>query len=96
MGASAGGAAAAAAAAAAINAAKASGAIVKVSPEVFAHQVEQTGVEVVVIAKGGLFKSHWKHLCPYKGLYLYTKSDKPLRLPAKIELIHADSIWVPD
>lgn len=92
----AGGAAAAAAAAAIANAIKASGPIVKVRPDVFARLAEQAKVPVVVIAKGGLFTVHWKHLCPYKGLYLFTKSKQPLRLPATMEIIHADTIWVPE
>jgi len=78
------------------NAVKASGPIVRVDPKTFVHLAEQAKVEVVVIAQGGLFKAHWKHLCPYRGLFLFTKSDAPLRLPTNVELIHAKSIWVPD
>lgn len=88
--------AAVAAAAAIANATKASGPIIRVRPDVFVRLAGHARVEVVVIAKGGVFTKHWKHLCPYKGLFLFTKSDKPLQLPSDVEVIHADKIWIPD
>lgn len=92
----AGGASAAAAAAAAIaNATKASGAIVKMNPDQFEKLVMKQTDLVVVVAESGLFSKKLNYLTNYKGLFIYTKSDKPVRLPGRAEIIHADNIWIP-
>lgn len=91
-GAAAGGAAAAAAAIA--QATKAMGAIVKVKPEVFLQLLAKADAPLVVGAKGGFWKEHFKYLTGVKGLFFYTESTTVLSL-GKAELIWAEKIWIP-
>jgi len=90
-----GGGAAAAAAAAISRAIKASGAIVRLEPEDFTRILSRTTKPLVVIAKGGLFKSNFQYLTAYKGLIFYTKSSTELLLPGDVEIISAREIWIP-
>jgi hypothetical protein len=90
-----GGGAAAAAAAAIARAIKASGAIVRLEPEDFARILSRATKPLVVIAKGGLFKSNFQYLTAYKGLIFYTKSSTELMLPGDVEIISAREIWIP-
>lgn len=87
--------AAAAQAAAIAQATKASGAIVKMRPDQFEKLIARQTDVVVVVAESGLFKKKLNYLTNYKGLFLYTKSEKPIRLPNKVEIINADTIWIP-
>ena len=90
------GAAAGAAAAAAIaNAIKASGVLVRVSPEDFAAILRRTGQPLVVAAQGGIFSTHYKYLTSYKGLAFHTKSRTPLVLPIGTELVNAKGFSIP-
>ena len=86
---------AAGAAAAAANAIKASGAIVKVSPEDFAVILAKQENPLIVMAKGGFLEKKWNYLMPYRGLVFYTKSPNELPMPGRHELIWAKSIWIP-
>lgn len=86
---------AAAAAAAIANATKASGVIVKVSPDNFSSILGRVERPLVVHATGGLFSTHYKYLTSYKGLAFFTKSAVPLALPVGTELVNAQSIWIP-
>ena len=91
-----GGAAAAAAAAAAIaQAIKASGAIVRVSPEDFLAIVSRAPEPLVVTAQSGVFSTSYNYLTAYKGLIFFTKAPSPLSLPAGAETIAAQKIWIP-
>ena len=86
---------AAAAAAAIANATKASGVIVRVSPENFAAILKRVETPLVVHASGGFFSTSYKYLTSYRGLAFYTKSPAPLALPIGTELVAAESIWIP-
>jgi hypothetical protein len=90
------GAAAGAAAAAAIaNAIKASGVLVRVTPEDFAAILRRAERPLVVASQGGLFSTHYKYLTSYKGLAFYTKSPAPLVLPTGAEVVNAKGISIP-
>jgi hypothetical protein len=92
-----GGAVAAAAGAAAIaNAIKASGVVVRVSPDDFLTILDRAKGAVVVHAMGGFFSTKYKYLVGYKGFVFFTKSSEPLPLPTNAEMIVAAKIWVPD
>lgn len=91
-----GGAAGAAAAAAAVaNAIKASGAIIKMRPDEFVKILNKADKPVVAMAESSFFGKSYKYITSYGGLFFYTKSNKPLMLPGKAELIYSDSIWIP-
>jgi hypothetical protein len=90
------GAGAGAAAAAAVQAAKAMGVIVHVAPNVFEAIVRSAGDALVVHAKGGVFKTHYRYLTSWKGLAFYTKSDSELVMPEGVALLPAEKIWVPE
>lgn len=92
VGAGAGGAATAAAIASAI---KASGAIVHLEPQEFRKIIEKSYDAVVVTAEGGFFSTKYMYLICYKGLFFYTKSDRPLAFPQDIEIVTAKKIWIP-
>ncbi len=87
--------AAAAAMAAIANAVKASGVIVRVTPENFAAILKRIESPLVVHATGGVFTTNYQYLTSYKGLAFYTKSNAPLALPFGAEVMTAKSIWVP-
>jgi len=87
--------AAAAAGAAIAKAIKASGVVVRVSPDDFQALLARAKGALVVHAKGGLFSTQYSYLVGYKGLAFFTKSPEPLRLPADVETIQAEKIWVP-
>lgn len=95
----AGGGAGASAAAAAHNqlvqAVRASGVIVHVEPMEFQKLLAQTKDALVVISRGGVFKSHLKYLVSYKGLAFYTKTNTQLSLPGDAQTVEANKIWVP-
>ena len=92
-----GGAAAAAAAAAAIgNAIKASGTLVRVSPEVFKTVLARIERPLVVRSESGLFSTKYSYLTSYKGLAFFTKSPEPIHISPDAETVEAKKIWVPD
>ena len=84
-----------AAIAAAIQAVKASGAIVRVLPELFTSLVSKGKEPLVVTAIGGVFRKNHQYLTSYKGLFFYTQSITPLQFSGNVELIAAKTIWVP-
>ena len=95
---SSGGAVAAGAAAAhqaRINATKASGAIVKMSPGEFMKIINKSEEPLVVFAKGGFLNRKFRYLTSYRGLFFFTQALEPLALPSKAEVIAADKIWIP-
>jgi hypothetical protein len=77
------------------NAIRASGIIVRVTPENFKAILGRIESPLVVHATGGVFKTNYQYLTSYKGLAFYTKSDAPLALPAGAELVTARKIWTP-
>ena len=86
---------AAAAAAATAQAIKASGAIVRVEPNVFLLLLSKAVKPLVVMAEGGLFRKTYQYLTAYKGLIFFTKSPTPLQFSGDVELIAAKTIWIP-
>jgi hypothetical protein len=92
----AGGAAAAAAAAAINKAIKASGTIVRVTPDVFKSVLARADRPLVVRTEGGIFSTKYTYLTSYKGLAFFTKSPEPIHIPAEAETVDANKIWVPD
>jgi len=88
----AGGAAAAAAIAQAI---KASGVVLRMSPEEFRRILMRASEPLVAIAQGGIFSTNYQYLTSYKGLAFYTKSDTPLDLPSGAEVVTVEKIWIP-
>jgi len=89
------GAAGAAAAAAIAEAIKASGAIVRVTPEDFHALVSRTEKPLVVTAEGGFFSKNYQYLMGCRGLVFFTKSPLPLDLPPGTDTITAKKIWIP-
>jgi hypothetical protein len=84
-----------AAIAATVQAVKASGAIVRVLPDMFTSLVSKSKEPLVVTAMGGVFRKGYQYLTSYKGLFFYTKSPTPLQFSGNVELIPAKTIWVP-
>ena len=94
-GGAAGAAAAAAAAQAIANAIKASGAIVRVSPEDFEAILARTEHPLVVVTGPRWYSRTWAYLTAYKGLIFYAKSPVPFEFGEGFEVITADKIWIP-
>ncbi|HSA54932.1 MAG TPA: hypothetical protein VLE53_04470 [Gemmatimonadaceae bacterium] len=86
----------AAAAAAIANAIKASGVVVRVAPADFIAVLKRADAPLVVVAKAGVFQKHYRYLTSYKGLAFFAKSDSPLVLPPRTEVIGAEKISIPD
>jgi hypothetical protein len=84
-----------AAIAATVQAVKASGAIVRVLPELFTSLVSKSKEPLVVTAEGGVFHKNHQYLTSYKGLFFFTKSVTPLQFSGNVEMIAAKTIWVP-
>jgi hypothetical protein len=84
-----------AAIAATVQAVKASGAIVRVLPEMFTSLVSKSKEPLVVTAEGGLFRKGHQYLTSYKGLFFFTQSPTPLQFSGDVEMIPAKTIWVP-
>ena len=85
----------AAIAAAIANAVKASGAIVRVRPEDFANIFRRVEKPLVIYSKGGLFTTKHQYLISYKGFVFYTKTSEEIVFPKSVEVIVAESIWIP-
>lgn len=81
--------------AAIIQAIRASGVLIKVEAPVFLRIVNQQDGPIVVRARKGVFRKHWRYLTPYKGLTFYAQSVDPLPLPGRTELFDAKTMWVP-
>lgn len=91
----AGAAGAVAVAAAIAQATKASGAIVKMTPEEFVKILNLADKPLVVAATGGFLNRQHRYLTSYKGLFFYTSSKQPLHLPGSAEIVAAEKIWIP-
>jgi hypothetical protein len=77
------------------QATKASGVIVKVSPEEMLAVLRHNKEPLVVHAVGGMIREHHQYLTSYRGLAFYTKSNAPLTLPPGSQVIAAEKIWIP-
>ncbi|MBD3401953.1 hypothetical protein GF420_03585 [candidate division GN15 bacterium] len=87
--------AAGAAAAAIANAIKASGSLVKVRPDDFLKILHRNKDGIVVSATGGFFSKNYQYLTSYKGLFFFTKNDKPINIPGTVEHVTSEKIWIP-
>lgn len=81
--------------AAVIQAIKASGAIVRVSPEEFEKLLARATGAVVVHATAWVFGTKHRYLTGYKGLFFCTDSRDPIFIPSHIETMEAQKIWIP-
>ena len=86
---------AAAVAAAIAQAIRASGVLVRVSPDDFQKILQKTERPLVVYAAGGFFTSNHQYLTSYKGFAFFTKSAAEIILPFGTETILANKIWIP-
>ncbi|MGD2175401.1 MAG: hypothetical protein PVJ27_08365 [Candidatus Brocadiaceae bacterium] len=77
------------------EATKASGVVVRVDPGGFGAILARAESPLVVTARGGILRRHYRYLTGYKGLAFYTKSSSPLPLPEDVEVIEARQIWIP-
>ena len=85
----------AAIAAAIANAIKASGVFVRVRPEDFANIFRRVEKPLVIYNQGGVFKTKHQYLISYKGFVFYTKTAEQIDFPSSVEVIIAESIWIP-
>jgi hypothetical protein len=88
-------AAAAGALAAIAQAIKASGVLVRVSPDDFQKVLRKGEQPLVIYAKGGLFTTNHQYLTSYKGFAFFTKSATEIILPPGTETIVTNKIWIP-
>lgn len=89
------GAAAAAGAAAMIQAARASGVIVRMEPGDFGALLRRMKDPLVVASYGGFWRKSYEYLTSYKGLAFYTRSAEAIALPSGAEVVAASQIWIP-
>ena len=87
--------AAAAVAAAIAQAIRASGVLVRVSPDDFQKLLRKGEQPLVIYATGGLFSKNHQYLTSYKGFAFFTKSATEIILPPGTETIVAKKIWIP-
>ena len=94
MGATAAAGSGAAVGAAVIQALKASGVIVSVTPDEFRKVLYMVESPLVVTATTTFFGTTYQYLTTYRGLAFFTKSKEPIEL-GMAEVIAAKKIWVP-
>jgi hypothetical protein len=87
--------AATAAHAAIAQAIKASGAIVKISPEGFKSLLQHASAPLVVTSSGGFLSKRFEYLMGYKGLVFFTSSKEQIGLPSSTEIVTVQKIWIP-
>ena len=75
---------------------KASGAIVRVEPNVLLDILTLNQEALLVIATGGVFSTNYQYLTSYRGLIFFAKSGTELEIPQHCEVIKAKKIWIPD
>ncbi len=82
-------------AAAIAQAIKASGVLVRVSPEDFQNILRKTEHPLVIYSAPSFFKGSHQYLTSYKGFAFFTKSATEIVLPAGIETVVSKKIWMP-
>lgn len=85
----------AAAAVAIANATKASGPVVEVSAGDFLTVLSRADAPMVLVAKAGIFRKHYRYLTSYKQVAFYTQSREPLIMPRRAELISTGKLSIP-
>jgi len=86
---------AAAVAAAIAQAIKASGVLIRVSPNDFQKILRKVEQPLVIYAKGGFFTANHQYLTSYKGFAFFTKTTTEIILPPATETVVANKIWIP-
>jgi len=86
---------AAAHAAAIAQAIKASGTLIRLEPGDFTRILNKQEAPLVVRSRGGLFRTKWYYLTPYRGLAFFCWSAEPSPLSGRAEVIEARKIWTP-
>ena len=86
---------AAAARNAAQQALRASGAIVRVTPEVFVDIVNRHESPLVVKSEPSFFANATQYMTSYKGFCFHCKSTQLLTISSRAELIAVKKIWIP-
>ena len=81
--------------AATIQAVRAMGVIVKLKPDDFLKIVNRVSEPLIVRAPHGAFSKKHDYLVTYKGFAFYTSTKDDLRLPPTVEVLNADSMYVP-
>ena len=84
-----------AAMAAMAQAIRASGVLVRVSPDDFQKILRKVEQPLVIQAAGSFFSSKNQYLTSYKGFAFFTKSATEIILPAGTETVVAKKIWIP-
>jgi hypothetical protein len=74
---------------------RASGVLIRVSPEDFQKILRKVEQPLVIQAAGSFFNSKNQYLTSYKGFAFFTKSATEITLPAGTETIVAKKIWIP-
>lgn len=77
------------------EAAKASGAIVRIEPDEFRRLLQKATEPLVVVHEGGMFSTKFEYLMGYKGLVFFTKSKEQIGLPSGASVVKATRIWIP-
>ena len=77
------------------EAAKASGAIVRIQPDEFRTILQKAPEPLVVVHEGGMFSTKYEYLMGYKGLVFFTSSKEQLGLPPGASVVKATKIWIP-
>jgi hypothetical protein len=77
------------------EAAKASGAIVRIQPDEFRRMLQKATEPLVVVREGGMFSTHYEYLMGYKGLVFFAKSKEQIGLPSGASVVKATRIWLP-
>jgi len=78
------------------DAAQAMSVVVNTEPAVFLTILSRAKGALVVMSEDGIFRTKYRYLTCYRGLTFHTKSAEPLRLPADVELLSAESISIPE
>ena len=73
---------------------KASGVVVRVTPEDFQKIISKADKPLVIWTTGGFITKNYQYLTSYKGFAFFTKTGMPLEL-SKVETIVAGKIWIP-
>jgi len=77
------------------NAIRASGVLVRVTPQDFANILRRVEKPLIVYSEGGIFSASHQYLTSYKGFAFFTKAREQIDLPKGVELVIANKIWIP-
>jgi hypothetical protein len=83
------------AAAAIAQAKKASGVILRLTPDEFLKVLGHAEAPLVVISQARVFSRQYSYVSSCKGLAFFTKSSESLLLPGNCETVRAKAIWIP-